>query len=110
MQRANCTEMSWKMKWRSYYNFWKSNVSTIKKSPSSISMIKGVPPEITAAPLEARVFPYGDAVTAGETLRNNTADISHRPGERHSIYFLTGLVVQISAVIYIQWHKEIRVT
>ncbi len=40
------------------------------KSPSSLSMTRGVPPQITAAPLEARVFPYGDAVTAGETHRN----------------------------------------
>lgn len=30
-------------------------------------MISGVPPHITAAPLEAQFFPYGDAVTAGET-------------------------------------------
>lgn len=32
-------------------------------------MTRGVPPQITAAPLEATVFPYGDAVTAGETQR-----------------------------------------
>lgn len=44
------------------------------ESPSSFSMTRGVPPQITAAPLEARVFPYGDAVTAGETRRNSTAD------------------------------------
>lgn len=38
-----------------------------------VSMNRGVPPQITAAPLDARVFPNGDAVTAGETRRNNTA-------------------------------------
>lgn len=36
-------------------------------------MRKGVPPQITAAPLEARIIPYGDAVTAGETHRKSTA-------------------------------------
>lgn len=54
-------------------------------------MTRGVPPQITAAPLEVRVFPYGDAVTAGETHRNNTAGSTRRPQENGTIHF-TGLV------------------
>lgn len=51
--------------------------------PSNCSMTRGVPPQITAAPLEIRVFPYGDAVTAGETHRNNTA------GHRKVVLFIS---------------------
>lgn len=63
--RGTCTLISMNMKlnvkatigkcWcKQPINIWKSDACTV--SPSSVSMTRGVPPQITAAPLEARVF------------------------------------------------------